>query len=58
MNQLVAALTMVLLVLKLTGLVAISWWWVFAPVLAGVAITLVCIVFALLVAWLAVHYGD
>jgi hypothetical protein len=34
-------LTIVLIVLKLTGHISISWWWVFAPLIAGVLIWIV-----------------
>jgi hypothetical protein len=40
--------TIVLAVLKLTGLAKLSWFWVFAPVLGGIAITGLLIIFVAL----------
>lgn len=39
----------VLLVLKLTGLAQISWWWVFAPVIAGFSLSLVVLFIAVVI---------
>jgi len=38
-----AALLLIFVVLKLTGLIAWSWWWVFSPIWAPLAIVLVLI---------------
>lgn len=48
----------VLLVLKLTGLVHISWWWVFSPLLigAGLVVTILLLVFAAVL--LVAFFGD
>jgi len=42
--------TILLAVLNLTGVIAISWWWVFAPVLISFAFALAIIVLALTIA--------
>lgn len=42
----------VLLVLKLTGYIAISWWWVFSPLWIGFLIWIVVFSIALTVMWL------
>jgi len=44
-----AIATFVLAILKLTGTITLSWWWVFAPMLLGLGILLVVILCA--VAW-------
>lgn len=36
-------LTIVFIILKLTGVIAWSWWWVFSPTLIGLAIAAVTI---------------
>jgi len=46
-------LTIVLIVLKLLGKIAISWWWVFSPLLAGAAITFIVLFIILALAILA-----
>ena len=43
----------VLLVLKLTGLATLSWWWVFAPILLGVGIVTAFLVLFVIVALVA-----
>jgi energy-converting hydrogenase Eha subunit A len=50
-----AALTLILISLQLIGVTGFSWWWVFAPTLAGVAGVVCAIV------WGAIDklfYGD
>ena len=42
-------LTIVFIVLKLTGYISWSWWWVLAPLWGGVALVLVILAIALLV---------
>ncbi len=44
----VGLLTIVFIVLKLTGFITWSWWWVLAPV--WITILLVCIVFMAIIA--------
>ena len=34
----------VLLILKLFGFINISWWWVFSPLLFGLAITIILLI--------------
>lgn len=36
---------LILLFLKLFGVISISWWWVFSPLLIGFGITLILILF-------------
>lgn len=40
---------LILLVLKLFGLISISWWWVFSPVFIGLGITLICVLILLFI---------
>ena len=37
----------VLLILKLFGLISISWWWVFSPLIVGFAIGIICLIIIL-----------
>lgn len=39
---------LILLFLKLFGVINISWWWVFSPLLIGLAITLILLLIILL----------
>ena len=39
----------VLLILKLFGLISISWWWVFSPLIIGFAIGVICLIFLILI---------
>ena len=39
----------VLLILKLFGLISISWWWVFYPLIIGFAIGVICLIFLILI---------
>lgn len=38
-------LTIVLIVLKITGVISISWGWVFSPILAGSVMTILLVMF-------------
>jgi hypothetical protein len=40
---------LILLILKLFGVISISWWWVFAPVLLEVAILILVVIVYLLI---------
>ena len=46
-------LTIVLIVLKLTNLTDISWWWVFAPILIPLAVCLFILTIIFIVAIIA-----
>lgn len=46
-------LTIALIVLKLLGVISISWWWVFSPLIIGFIITLLVIVALIAVIWAA-----
>ena len=46
-------LTIVLIVLKLTNLTDISWWWVFAPILIPLAVCLFILLIIFIVAIIA-----
>ena len=39
----------VLLILKLFGLISISWWWVFSPLIIGFTIGVICLIFLILI---------
>ena len=39
----------VLLILKLLGVISISWWWVFSPLIIGFAIGVICLIFLILI---------
>lgn len=39
----------VLLILKLFGLINISWWWVFSPLIIGFAIGIIFLIFLILI---------
>ena len=41
-------LTIAFVVLKLTGVIAWSWWWVLSPVWITVAAVILCLIFALI----------
>lgn len=45
------ALFLVLLVLKLTNVIAWPWWWITAPLWGAVALTAAFLAFAALVRW-------
>ena len=38
----------VLLILKLLGVISISWWWVFSPLIVGFAIGIICLIIIIL----------
>ena len=38
----------VLLILKLIGVISISWWWVFSPLIVGFAIGIICLIILIL----------
>ena len=39
----------ILLTLKLIGVISISWWWVFSPLIIGFAIGVICLIFLILI---------
>ena len=39
----------VLLILKLFGLISISWWWVFSPLIIGFVIGVIFLIFLILI---------
>ena len=39
----------VLLILKLFGLISISWWWVFSPIIIGFVIGLIFLIILILI---------
>ena len=39
----------VLLILKLFGLISISWWWVFSPIIIGFVIGVIFLIFLILI---------
>ena len=40
-------LFIILLTLKLIGVISISWWWVFSPLIVGFAIGIICLIIIL-----------
>ena len=38
----------ILLILKLIGVISISWWWVFSPLIVGFAIGIICLIIIIL----------
>jgi hypothetical protein len=46
-------LTIVLIALKLTGLISISWWWVFSPLIIGFSLWLAIVAIILLLVYIA-----
>ena len=38
----------ILLTLKLIGVISISWWWVFSPLIVGFAIGIICLIIIIL----------
>ena len=38
---------LILLILKLFGVISISWWWVFSPLIVGFAIGIICLIIIL-----------
>lgn len=52
------ALGLIFIVLKLTGIIAWSWWWVLAPFWIPTSLFLVAVVILLLVSWgKAIRHG-
>lgn len=39
----------ILLILKLFGVISISWWWVFSPLIIGFAIGVIFLIFLILI---------
>lgn len=39
----------ILLILKLIGVISISWWWVFSPLIIGFAIGVIFLIFLILI---------
>lgn len=39
----------ILLILKLFGLISISWWWVFSPIIIGFVIGVIFLIFLILI---------
>ena len=39
----------ILLILKLFGVISISWWWVFSPLIIGFAIGIICLIILILI---------
>ena len=42
-----SVLFIILLTLKLIGVISISWWWVFSPLIVGFAIGIICLIIIL-----------
>ena len=40
---------LILLILKLFGVISISWWWVFSPLIIGFAIGIICLIILILI---------
>ena len=40
---------LILLILKLFGIINISWWWVFSPLLIGLGITIILVIIFFLI---------
>ena len=47
--SLCTAVFIILLILKLFGVISISWWWVFSPLIIGFAIGVICLIFLILI---------
>ena len=39
----------ILLILERIGVISISWWWVFSPLIIGFAIGVICLIFLILI---------
>ena len=46
--SLCSVLFIILLTLKLLGVISISWWWVFSPLIVGFAIGIICLIIILI----------
>ena len=44
-----SVLFIILLTLKLIGVISISWWWVFSPLIIGFAIGIICLIILILI---------
>lgn len=44
-----SVLFIILLTLKLIGVISISWWWVFSPLIVGFAIGIICLIILILI---------
>ena len=42
-------LFIILLILKIFGVINISWWWVFSPLIVGFAIGIICLIIIILI---------
>lgn len=51
-------LTIAFIVLKLTGVIAWSWWWVLAPVWGGLAIGLALLIYLIIVSIVMIRRGE
>ena len=47
--SLCGVLFIILLTLKLLGVISISWWWVFSPLIIGFAIGIICLIILILI---------
>lgn len=47
--SLCGVLFIILLTLKLIGVISISWWWVFSPLIVGFAIGIICLIILILI---------
>ena len=47
--SLCGVLFIILLILKLIGVISISWWWVFSPLIVGFAIGIICLIILILI---------
>lgn len=50
MKGLAPILTLIFIVLKLTGLIAWSWWWVMSPMILAVALVVMGVIGVLIIA--------
>lgn len=50
-----AGISLILAVLKLTGVIGISWFWVFMPVIADAVIAVVTVVICFVIEWRIKH---
>ena len=41
-------LFIILLTLKLIGVISISWWWVFSPLIVGFTVGIICLIILIL----------
>jgi len=50
-----AGISLILAILKLTGIISIGWFWVFLPVIADVGIAVVTAVICFIIEWRMKH---